>query len=103
MRSALKPSDTITRHGGDEFIIVVEHVASESDASHVAHRMGEVLKNPFELSYGKNAVGASIGISLYPRDGSNTEELLQKSDLALYQAKSAGKGHYRFYAPDFSR
>jgi diguanylate cyclase (GGDEF)-like protein len=99
MRSALKPTDNIARHGGDEFIIIIEHVSSESDASHVAHRMGEVLKNPFELSHGRNEVGASIGISLYPRDGDSAEELLKKSDLALYQAKSAGKGHYRFYEP----
>jgi diguanylate cyclase (GGDEF)-like protein len=99
MRSALKPTDNIARHGGDEFIIIIEQVSSESDASHVAHRMGEVLKNPFELSHGRNEVGASIGISLYPRDGDNAEELLKKSDLALYHAKSAGKGHYRFYEP----
>lgn len=103
MRSALKPTDTIARHGGDEFIIVIEQVVCESDAAHVAQRMGEVLKNPFELSSGKNAVGASIGISLYPRDGENTEALLKKSDLALYHAKSEGKGRYRFYAPGFSR
>jgi diguanylate cyclase (GGDEF)-like protein len=99
MRSALKPSDNIARHGGDEFIIIIEQVSSESDASNVAHRMAEVLKNPFELSHGRNEVGASIGISLYPRDGSSAEELLKKSDLALYQAKSAGKGHFRFYQP----
>jgi diguanylate cyclase (GGDEF)-like protein len=102
MKSALKPSDNIARHGGDEFIIIIEQVVSETDASHVAHRMGEVLKNPFELTHGRNAVGASIGISLYPRDGENAEELLRNSDIALYHAKAQGKGHYRFYEPGFS-
>lgn len=97
MKSALKPSDSIARHGGDEFVIIIEQVASESDASHVAHRMTDVLKNPFELSHGSNAVGASIGISLYPRDGKSAEELLKNSDVALYHAKATGKGHYRFY------
>jgi diguanylate cyclase (GGDEF)-like protein len=101
MKSVLKPSDNIARHGGDEFIIVVEQVVSESDASHVAHRMAEVLKNPFELSHGRNAVGASIGISLYPRDGKEPEQLLKCADLAMYHAKSKGKGHYRFYEPGF--
>jgi diguanylate cyclase (GGDEF)-like protein len=100
MRSALKPTDYIARHGGDEFIIIIEHVSSESDASHVAQRMAEVLRNPFELSHGRNAIGASIGISLYPRDGDSAEELLRKSDLALYFAKSEGKGHYRFFEPE---
>jgi diguanylate cyclase (GGDEF)-like protein len=103
MRSALKPSDSIARHGGDEFIIIIEQVDCESDATHVAQRMGEVLRNPFELSHGRNAVGASIGISLYPRDGHNAEELLEKADLALYHAKSEGKGHYRLYEPEQAR
>jgi diguanylate cyclase (GGDEF)-like protein len=103
MRSALKPTDNITRHGGDEFIIIIEQISSESDASHVAQRMAEVFKNPFELSHGRNAVGASIGISLYPRDGASLEDLLAKSDLALYHAKAAGKGHYRFYEPGLAK
>jgi predicted signal transduction protein with EAL and GGDEF domain len=48
-------------------------------------------------------VGASIGISLYPRDGASLEDLLAKSDLALYHAKSVGKGHYRFYEPGLAK
>jgi diguanylate cyclase (GGDEF)-like protein len=100
MKSVLKPCDAIARHGGDEFIIIVEQVVSESDASHVASRMAEVLKNPFELSHGRSSVGASIGISLYPRDAGTAQDLVRNADLAMYHAKSRGKGHYRFYEPD---
>ncbi|MGI4847858.1 MAG: diguanylate cyclase domain-containing protein [Janthinobacterium lividum] len=97
MRSALKPGDHIVRHGGDEFIIVIENVFHRSDAAHVAQRMADVLKNPFELCHGRSKVGASIGISLYPEDGVNPEQLLRCADLAMYQAKGSGKGRHRFY------
>jgi diguanylate cyclase (GGDEF)-like protein len=97
MRSVLKPTDHIARYGGDEFVILIEDVHSESDATHVAHRMSEVFRNPFELTHGRNEVGVSVGISLYPRDGESAGDLLRKSDFALYEAKSAGKGRYRFY------
>jgi diguanylate cyclase (GGDEF)-like protein len=99
MKAALKPSDHIVRQGGDEFIVVIEHVRHRSDAAHVARRMTQVLGNPFELSHGASQVGVSIGISLFPADGRQAEALLRCADLAMYQAKGAGKGTYRFHAP----
>jgi diguanylate cyclase (GGDEF)-like protein len=97
MKSALKPSDSIARHGGDEFVLIIEQIACESDAAHVAQRMLDVLKNPFELGHGRSTVAASIGISLYPNDGEHPETLLGHADEAMYRAKSAGRGLYRFY------
>ncbi|MDB5798935.1 MAG: signal transduction protein [Paucimonas sp.] len=97
MKSALKPSDSIARHGGDEFVLVIEQVHAETEAGHVAQRMLEVLGSPFELSKGRSKVAASIGVSLFPRDGDDAEQLLARADHAMYRAKAGGKGLYRFY------
>lgn len=102
MKSALKPGDHIVRHGGDEFIIVIENVIHRCDAAHVAQRMTDVLRNPFELRHGRSRVGASVGISLYPDDGDSPERLMRCADLAMYQAKGDGKGSHRFYDPAFA-
>lgn len=99
MKSALKPSDSIARHGGDEFVLIIEQMNSESDAAHVAQRILEVLRQPFELTNGRNTVAASIGVSLYPRDGDNPEALLGRADTAMYRAKTSGRGLYRFHEP----
>lgn len=99
MKSALKPSDSIARHGGDEFVLIIEQVSAESDAAHVAQRMLEVLSTPFELGYGRNTVAASIGVSLYPRDGEDPEVLLARADEAMYRAKAEGRGLFRFCQP----
>lgn len=97
MKSALKPSDSIARHGGDEFVLIIEQMQSESDAAHVAQRILEVLRHPFELTNGRNTVAASIGVSLYPRDGTAPEQLLASADTAMYRAKASGRGLFRFH------
>ncbi len=97
MKAALKPSDSIARHGGDEFVLIIEQMHSASDAAVVAQRMLDVLRHPFELTNGRNTVAASIGVSLYPRDGAEPEQLLASADEAMYQAKAAGRGLFRFY------
>lgn len=102
MKSALKPGDHIVRHGGDEFIIVIENMLHRSDAAQVAQRMADVLSKPFELGHGRSRVGASVGISLYPDDGDSPELLMRCADLAMYRAKGDGKGHHRFYEAAFA-
>ena len=99
MKSALKPSDSIARHGGDEFVLIIEQMNSEEDAAHVAQRMLDVLRHPFELTYGRSSVAASIGVSLCPRDGDDPELLLGRADEAMYQAKTSGRALVRFYQP----
>jgi EAL domain-containing protein (putative c-di-GMP-specific phosphodiesterase class I) len=68
----------------------------------VAARITDAFAQPFDLSRGPNSVGASIGISLFPRDGADIEALLQNSDIAMYHAKSEGKGNFHFYTPSLS-
>jgi len=99
LRAVLRPSDDVVRIGGDEFTIILDPVTSDADASRVAERVAESLRKPFELARGRNTLSASIGISVFPRDGEDVEALLKSSDIAMYRAKEDGKGRHRFYEP----
>jgi diguanylate cyclase (GGDEF)-like protein len=100
LKSVLRPTDHVVRFGGDEFIIVLEAPVEEGAAARVAERILDAFIQPFELSRGRHTVGTSIGIGLFPRDGKDAETLLRSADMAMYSAKDAGKGHYRFYRPE---
>ncbi len=97
IKAVLRPSDRIVRLGGDEFTIVVEQVLSRNDASIVAERITKALKAPIDLTEGKQLIGASIGISIFPDDGIDPEVLLKNADIAMYAVKADGKGHHRFF------
>ena len=102
LKSVLRPTDHVVRLGGDEFTVILSALESQDAAAHVAERIAEKLNFPFDLARGKNTLGASIGISIFPRDGQDAETLLKHSDIAMYHAKSEGKGHYRFYEQSLS-
>jgi diguanylate cyclase (GGDEF)-like protein len=102
IKSLLRPDDHVVRLGGDEFTVILEHVVGPAEPAQVATRITEAFSRPFDLSRGPNSVGASIGISVFPRDGGDVETLLKNSDIAMYHAKSEGKGHFHFYAPSLS-
>jgi diguanylate cyclase (GGDEF)-like protein/PAS domain S-box-containing protein len=89
--------DTLGRLGGDEFILVLETLRDGEDAGAVAQELLQLLASPFDVGPSEVYVQASIGISLYPDDGSEVEELLRDADSAMYQAKRAGRGTYRYY------
>jgi len=89
--------DTLGRLGGDEFILVLEALRDQEDAAMVARELLQLLERPFEIDGSEVWVQASIGISLYPEDGHEVEELLRDADAAMYQAKHAGRGTYRYY------
>ena len=101
MRSVLRPADKVARFGGDEFIILLEGIARDSDAAEVAHRISEVLQEPFTIGQRECLVGASIGISLFPKDGIDAETLIRNADIAMYTVKSDAKGYYRFFEQEF--
>ena len=102
LKSVVRPSDHVVRLGGDEFTVILEPVEHEDEAAAVAARIVEAFHLPFDLARGKNFVSASIGVSLYPGDGLDAETLLKHADIAMYQAKSDGKGHFRFYQSSLS-
>jgi len=94
----LRDADTLARLGGDEFVIILEDVASSESVETVAQDVISQLKTPFDLSKGRTAtIGGSVGIALFPKDGTDVAQLIERADRALYAAKNAGKGVYRFF------
>jgi diguanylate cyclase (GGDEF)-like protein/PAS domain S-box-containing protein len=98
LRAALREADLLVRQGGDEFVVLLEGLAQAEDAARVARSLIACVSQPFLLSGGHQAyVGLSIGISLFPADGDSAGDVIKHADSALYEAKAAGRGTYRFY------
>jgi diguanylate cyclase (GGDEF)-like protein len=93
----LRGSDIVARLGGDEFVVLVEDLHSPQDAARAAERLQEFFQQPVRLANGVMSVTCSIGISLFPSDGTNVQEILKKADIALYRAKDSGRSTYRFF------
>ncbi len=90
--------NTICRLGGDEFAIWIPDMDCDEDASHVAHQIIESLRTVFNINREKIRVSFSIGIAVYPHDGTDYSSLTRNSDIAMYSAKKAGKNRYCFYS-----
>ncbi|GAA0734574.1 diguanylate cyclase [Dactylosporangium roseum] len=92
LRNCVRASDTVARFGGDEFAVLAEHLATETDAQATANRIVKVVAKPFEL-YGTPAhISASVGVAL--SGAGDADEILREADEAMYRAKSTGKGRY---------
>jgi len=96
IRGSLRQNDVVARFGGDEFCLLAS-LHSRDEARHLAQRMMQHLKEPIALSGRCMVMTASIGISLFPDDGSTCEELLKHADLALYQSKGSGRNNVHFF------
>jgi diguanylate cyclase (GGDEF)-like protein len=90
---------TVARLGGDEFAIISKR-STPQEAADLAARVVDTLGRTFELEGHRAEIGASIGIAIAPRDGAGPDELLRNADLALYRAKAAGRGCFRFLEPE---
>ncbi|WP_241687675.1 EAL domain-containing protein [Janthinobacterium sp. 17J80-10] len=98
LRGALREYDLLARLGGDEFVMLVSEVATEEHVARIAAKLVDAICAPFlDLDGHDVEVAPSIGIALYPRDGQDVEVLLTHADAAMYAAKLAGCGTYRFY------
>jgi diguanylate cyclase (GGDEF)-like protein len=97
LRGAVRQSDAICRIGGDEFVAILEDCGDRGAAKVAAHII-DTLTTPFTLGDRSLSIGTSIGIAIYPRDGSDTGHLLRAADTALFAAKSAGRNMARFFS-----
>ncbi|MFN4291730.1 MAG: EAL domain-containing protein [Permianibacter sp.] len=99
MAQLVRAEDTLARLGGDEFVVLLEDAEHENQIQTIANRLLEALAAPFEIDGMQLIVTCSIGISRYPDDGNNDQELLQHADTAMYRAKAAGRNNSQFYLP----
>jgi diguanylate cyclase (GGDEF)-like protein/PAS domain S-box-containing protein len=95
LQQCLREGDTVARLGGDEFVICLPSLRDGTAAGTIADKVLESLCAPIAIGENQLQVTCSIGISLYPRDGTDTQALLRAADIAMYQAKSAGRNRYR--------
>ncbi|HVJ40024.1 MAG TPA: EAL domain-containing protein [Dongiaceae bacterium] len=94
----LREADTLARLGGDEFVVLLEEISSPQSAAKVAQSLLDEFAEPFQLTQAQDVyISTSIGISIFPDDSNKPSELIQHADAALYQAKTDGRGIYRFY------
>ncbi|MDA8442754.1 MAG: EAL domain-containing protein, partial [Peptococcaceae bacterium] len=97
LQTRLREGDTVARQGGDEFLVLLPALGSESQAALVAQQILDLFSEPFQLREQEVYVTASIGIALYPADGEDVETLIKHADTAMYQTKDQGRNHYQFY------
>ncbi len=97
--SAVRESDSVIRHGGDEFVIAMDDVQDSTGVAKIASAVMAALAQPLVLRGTEVAASCSIGIAMYPNDAAEYENLLRLADIAMYQAKQAGRNSYQFYDP----
>ncbi|AVM76112.1 diguanylate cyclase domain-containing protein [Magnetospirillum gryphiswaldense] len=99
IEAAVRGDDVVARLGGDEFVVLVEGLAAADDVARIAAKLVDSLAQPFNIDHQSVTIGVSIGIALFPRDGTNPATLLVAADTAMYQAKHQGRGGFAFAQP----
>tara|TARA_R110001599_G_scaffold64023_1_gene178372 strand:+ start:73474 stop:75549 length:2076 start_codon:yes stop_codon:yes gene_type:complete len=95
-RNTIRAQDTVARLGGDEFVVLIE-VGDPEDAAPVADKLINIINQPFVIGGHNLGVSASVGIAVYPEDGTSSHDLLTNADAAMYYTKAAGRNSYRFF------
>lgn len=102
LRAALRVTDTVTRQGGDEFVILLPDVHDEDQVAHLASKILETVSRPLNVEQHVLSTTASIGVAMFPSDGNDVETLLKNADAAMYVAKSSGRNSVRFFTRDMN-
>ncbi len=103
LKATVRSGDTIGRLSGDEFALVLSPLAQPDHAAIVGQKINDALSTPFAIQGHTVYVSGSVGISLFPADGSDPETLLKNADLAMYRAKQSGRNGYQFYLPELQQ
>lgn len=98
----VRDSDTVSRQGGDEFVVLLSEIAHAKNAAACAQKLLTMLKAPNFIGHHSLEVSASIGISIYPDDGLDPETLIKTADTAMYQAKENGRNNYKFFEEEMN-
>ncbi len=102
LQSCVRRSDTLARLGGDEFTILLPDLSDAEDAALISQKVIDELRRPLTVGGQEVRTTASIGIALYPNDGSEAESLVKHADIAMYHVKTAGKNGYAFFSPEMN-
>lgn len=100
--ACVRSSDTVSRQGGDEFVILVTDDKSAENAAYTAEKLLKSLAAPHSINKHELYVTTSIGISSYPADGTDAETLIKNADTAMYQAKERGRNNFQFFKPEMN-
>ena len=100
LNAQVRRSDTVSRLGGDEFAILLQDVKRSEQVAGIAQKVIDTLDESFEIDDGEVGISASIGISVFPNDGSEPGSIIKSADMAMYKAKEKGRNCYHFYSPD---
>jgi diguanylate cyclase (GGDEF)-like protein/PAS domain S-box-containing protein len=103
IRATMRTEDVVVRMGGDEFIVVLKNVQSADQVLEAASRINEALSKPVIVDGRPLVTTVSVGVSVFPRDGTDMGELLRHSDTAMYQAKDRGRNNYQLFNPSMDR
>ncbi len=95
----VRESDTLARHGGDEFLILLENLHDMSEVEIILEKILSQFSQPFNIDNNALVVTTSIGVAFYPYDSVDYQSLMQASDIAMYQAKASGRNTFHFYTP----
>ncbi len=102
LQDCVRAPDTVSRQGGDEFVVLLQEVRRPEDAGDAAKRLLNAVAEVHCIEAHQVYVTGSIGVSLYPAHGKDAETLYKNADAAMYQVKKNGRRNYQFYAPDFN-
>ncbi len=102
LSACMRSSDTVSRQGGDEFIILLEEGKNGEDAATIADKIQATLTLPHTINKRELHISTSIGISVYPSDGQDAETLIKSADTAMYHAKKKGRNNYQFFENDMN-
>jgi diguanylate cyclase (GGDEF)-like protein len=97
MKTCVRGVDTIARLGGDEFVVLVPDINDIGDIDTVAEKLMTALNQPYPLEGQPVVSTPSIGISIYPDDGNQMDDLMKHADAAMYKAKQSGRGNFKFF------
>lgn len=103
LRQCVRDTDTVSRVGGDEFIILLNDIHTYESIAEICEKTLSAISQPFEIDGKTLSISTSIGVCVYPNDGREFDQLLKQADISLYQAKSTGRNCYKFYTDEINQ